>query len=162
MSSVQSPPALPTMVQVVRNDTYGYILGWMLGFVLVMPALLFVFAKLSDSPPGESWVEFAGGASLIALAGVALLRFRTEALRHRLLTSPRVTAELLRYIPGGQWASFRLRYRWEDRVLERVVLVPQGKDSSRLRDRSTLSLAVVPTNPRRIAIVDLFLPTGDP
>lgn len=145
------------MIQVVRNDPYGYVLGWLTGFVAVMPVAIFLFEKFDGSHRQESWSEIVGGVTLLALFGLALIRLRTRVLQERIATSPRVTAELLRYIPAGQWANFRVQYRWEDRTLERALIVPHGKYSARLSGRKTLTLAVVPSHPKRVTIVDLYV-----
>jgi hypothetical protein len=147
----------PTLMQVVRNDPFAHVLGWMTGFIAVMPVAIFFFAKLDDSHPRESWTEIFGGVALLVLFGVTILRLRTRALDKRLATLPRVVAELLRYIHAGQWVNFRVRYRWEDRTLERTLMVPHGKYSARLSEHKTLTLAVVPTHPRRVTIVDLYV-----
>jgi hypothetical protein len=150
------------MMQVVRNDPCGYVLGWLLGFVMVMPMAIFLFSTFDGTHPTESWSEILGGVTLLVLLGAALVRLRTNVLERRLTTLPRVTAELLRYIQTSQWMNFRVRYRWEDRTLERSVMVPNGKYSARLMGRETLTLAVEPTNPKRVTIVDLYVSPDGP
>ncbi len=144
------------MMQIVRNDPFGHVLGWLVGFVAVIPCVVFLSSLLDGIESRESWSEIVGGITLLVLLGLAVLRLRTKALERRLATSPRIAAELIRYIHAGQWVNLRVRYRWEDRTLERTLMVPNGKYSARLSGHETLTLAIVPNHPKRVTIVDLY------
>lgn len=146
----------PSIMQVVRNDPFGHVVGWLVGFVAVVPGVILISSLLDAIKPRESWSEIVGGILLLVLLGLALLRLRTKALERRLATSPRITAELIRYIQAGQWVNFRVRYRWEERTLQRTLMVPNGKYSARLSEHETLTLAIVPNHPKRVTIVDLY------
>lgn len=141
---------------IVMTDVFAHILAWMLAFVVLCSAAIFVHFQLTGQQREESWTHFAIGVTAMAAVLYGLVRWRAAIVTSLLANGRRVSASLDDYFSFGHAVRIGLSFEHRGHPVHQKVVVVHGKRATSLKGRPEVCVAVHPDDPRRVIIADLF------